>query len=159
MKYFTNRWATGQLSDIEFEKVIPSYWEHIARLKLPAEIQQLAEFNSHDGILLEAIHDAESKELILKLRSGDLQVGYIDAELRFSKVVISAGVLTTFYDVGKANQIELIYDEVDRSELGYFEYRLLFSNLVEANFTFDSVSISVTPVADRDSLPLKPGDS
>jgi hypothetical protein len=151
MNFFTRQWLSGQLPDTEYEKVVPSYWEHIKRLDLPVEIQQLVELNTHDGIILEAIHDADHEEFILKLRCGDRYAGYFDAELSFSKVAISQEDLTTLNEVGKANNIELIYDEVDRSELGCLEYRLLFSNLVEAKFMFEQVSISVNPVADRDS--------
>ena len=89
MKYFTRAWATGGLTDEEYETVKPSYWRHFDRIKesLPEELATFAtKISMHDGLIRRVLVDREADTLALEMLCGDLQVGYFDLDLVYGQV-------------------------------------------------------------------------
>lgn len=93
MKYFTEPWHRGELSDKKYYAVIKDYQQYLVRLLpyLPPDVQTLATgISLHDGLLWQIMADQEQSSLQLSLRRGDLQIGYFDLTLHYSQVIFSA---------------------------------------------------------------------
>jgi hypothetical protein len=58
MQFFTREWATGELTDDQYEAAFLRYSGHLDRLKLPASVLTLAECPIHDG-LVERVHEVQ----------------------------------------------------------------------------------------------------
>ena len=107
MKYFTRAWATGGLTDADYETVLPSYWRHFDRIKgsLPAPLVTFAtKLSIHDGLIRRVVVDQEADTLALELLCGDLQIGYFDLDLVYGHV--DWGVLDLVALARRANDRE-----------------------------------------------------
>lgn len=148
MRFFTREWINGELEDEAADTVVLAYRRHLEALGLPNTIKKLAELNSHDGYVLDVELEASENSLRIRLRCGDLQVGYFDAELTFKNVKMSPTDLSTLAQAQRSAGFEILYDEVDR-EAGAFMYRLLFQPAGEVSIRFSDVAIVRMPVTDR----------
>lgn len=149
MKFFTRAWCNGELSNETAAAVPDDYFRYIASLRLPAMIAALAELNPHDAYILKVENQQEDSELTLRLRCGDLQKGYSDVILRFSRVCVDSATMETLRHALRPANVEVLYDEVDRSG-EFFEYRLLLHPGGEARIRFQQVSITRNPAANRE---------
>jgi hypothetical protein len=144
MKFFTAEWATGELSDEDYEAAIPAYAEHLSSLSLPVDLEPLAATNLHDAVV-EAI-ERHGDTLTLSLVTGDLQQGYSSTRIRYRG----------FEVIGDSKELEstdqepeIIYDEIDRLQDRYV-HRLLLSTYTHVEVTFDSVVVQTSPRATRE---------
>ena len=151
MKFFTRAWLNGEMSDEQFDAVPDSYWRYLTSLQLPPPIAALSEFNPHDAYVLELEYEPDYSTLKLRLRCGDLQVGYSDVVLAFSQVTVDPESLDTLRRALRPSEVEVLYEEVDRSD-DRFEYRLIFFPDGEASIQFHEVSITRRSVATREAI-------
>ncbi len=150
MKWFTREWTRGQLSDAEDDAVPALYAEHLDQIEdqLSAGARDLARnLNVHDG-RVKGWRQA-NKTIELDVVVGDLQAGYQRVLLTFegSKLVRP----TSLDDLGFGNlRTEILYDEVDVTDSGAFEYRLLVWPDGEIAIRFDSVVVTKSAAAAAD---------
>jgi hypothetical protein len=148
MKFFTRGWVDGDMTDEEADAVVRSYWRQIEALNLPPSVRDLADLNPHDAYILDVEHEPRSQTLRLRLRCGDLEIGYFDAVLDFSDVRIEAAHLALLVE-SRRPEAEVLYDEVDRVDGRVFEYRLLLHPEGEVAMRFGDVAVTRLPVAER----------
>jgi hypothetical protein len=130
LNYFTLKWLHSDTEDAD-HNVFEKYREHLAPL-LPqwsSDVQTLANCtNLHDGFVRELSGNRDKATLFLRLRCGDLRVGYFDLDLHYSGALFSPFDWTTLSAM-KAERIgrksEALYDEVDEED-GLFVHRILF---------------------------------
>jgi hypothetical protein len=137
------------MTDDEADTVPPAYQCHLQTLNLPPSVQDLSSLNPHDAHILDVQHEPSVHVLRLRLRCGDLQVGYFDALLIFSGVIIQSDHLARLIEAKRPAKFEILYDEVDRSRADRFEYRLLLDPAFEVEFQFTDIDIVRQPVMDR----------
>ena len=148
MKFFTRAWVNGEMTDEQAADIPEAYWRYLATLLLPTSIIALSKVNPHDAYLVALEHEPEHSRLTLRLRCGDLQRGYSDVTLAFSQVAVERATLDMLRRAVRPAQVEVLYDEVDRSGDG-FEYRLLLYPDDEVSIQFKDVNLVERPVADR----------
>ncbi|HLP85143.1 MAG TPA: hypothetical protein VK157_12400 [Phycisphaerales bacterium] len=151
MKFFTRDWCQGKMTDEEAEAVILRYQRHLDKLDLPASIRELASLNPHDACILDAQHEPREGTLRLRLRCGDLQIGYFDATLTFTQAGLTSVDAATLARARYPAKFDIIYDEVDKVAGDAFEYRLLLHPTGEVLIGFKHVTIVRRPVADREA--------
>lgn len=124
MNYFTTEWLHSDTDEHPAEK----YQEHLAPLlpQWPPDVQALAvRISLHDGLIRELSWDMEQATLFLRLRCGDLQVGYFDLDLHYSGVLFSLPALESLAALKTDKVGESLYDEMDEED-GLFVHRILF---------------------------------
>src|SRR4051812_14864216 len=102
------------MTDNQADAVAPAYHRHLEAINLPQSVRNLATLNPHDAYILDIDHDPPAATLRLRLRCGDLQVGYIDASLTFSQVTIAPDHLAILIQARRPAEFEILYDEIDR---------------------------------------------
>jgi len=112
MNFFTREWVHGNMTDEKADAVAPAYQRHLQAINLPQSVQDLANLNPHDAYILDIDHDPAAATL--RFRCGDLQVGYVDAELNFSGMTIPPDHLAMLIKAKRPAQFEVLYDEVVR---------------------------------------------
>ncbi len=151
MKFFTRAWVDGEMPEEQADAVFDSYLRYIASLRLPPTIVELSDFYPHDAYVLGLEYEPDDSTLKLRLRCGDLQIGYSDVALAFSQVTVDPESLDTLRHALRPSEVEVQYDEVDRSD-DRFEYRLIFFPDGEASIQFHEVSITRQSVATREAF-------
>lgn len=151
MKFFTRAWANGELSDEATQAIGPAYRDYLDSLNLSPHLRELADLNSHDGYILNVNYDEAANSLKLRLRCGDLQVGYFDATLVFADAVIPPNDVELLRQATRPNDAEILYDEVDVLGRNKFEYRMLLWPDGEAAIRFRDVSLNIQNVLTRES--------
>lgn len=149
MKFFTRDWCQGNMTDEEAEAVVLAYRRHLDNRDFPAAIRELAHLNPHDAYVLDVEHEPSKGTLRLRLRCGDLQSGYFDADLHFTHVSLTSTDAATLVRAKYPSEFEILYDEVDHIASERFEYRLLLDPTGEVTIGFHQVSVVRKPVADR----------
>jgi hypothetical protein len=148
MKFFTRAWTSGEMTEAEAAAVPEIYGRYVATLNLPPAIAALSQVNPHDAFVMDVEHQPEQSRLTLQLRCGDLQRGYFDVTLAFSQVVVDGTALDTLRRAVRPARVEVLYDEVDRSD-DCFEYRLLLYPDGEVSIRFRQVELTERPAANR----------
>ena len=146
MRFFTREWATGELTDEEYDAAFPAYASALAALDLPSDAARLAETDLHDGIL-ERLSSDDSR-LSLSFITGDLQQGYFSTLIVYSGCVPSTQALEKLRAFVGQPRIELLYSEVDRDGES-FMHRMLFSTYDDVEVRFTSVDTTQSGRADR----------
>ncbi len=139
MKFFTPEWATGELTDEEFESTEDRYSDYLSDLNLPAKVLSLAKADLHDG-LMERVHEAAGT-LTVTLVCGDLQRGYFETTITYEDPLAWGANVTLPQFAAKGSDLEVIEHEVDRLDSG-FVHRILFSSYEETEIAFSSASVS-----------------
>ena len=124
MNYFTLEWLHSDADEHPGKK----YREHLIPLlkQWPTPVRMLANSISlHDGLIRELSWDTQKATLFLRLRCGDLQVGYFDLDLRYSGVHFSPLNWGNLLAVSINKTSNALYDEVDEED-GRFVHRILF---------------------------------
>lgn len=148
MKFFTREWVNGEMADEATNSIVPSYFQHIETLHLPQSIKDLANLNTHDGYILDVKHVPTTATLRMRIRCGDLQVGYFDVKVTFLGATISLDHLATLVRAKRPAKTEILYDEVDR-EGGVYEYRQLLYPEREVSIGFSDVQVVRIPKPNR----------
>jgi hypothetical protein len=124
MNYFTPEWHRSDLDEHPGKK----YREHIVSMlrRWPPPVRWLANSVSlHDGHIREFSWNLNEATLFLRLRCGDLQVGYFDLDLHYSGVLFSPLDWGSLLTLNANNGSNALYDEMDE-EAGRFVHRILF---------------------------------
>lgn len=152
MNFFTRAWCTGHYDESAYDAVAPAYWRHIDAIadRLPPDLVAFHRTVSlHDG-LIRAVDDYSTPgTLDLRLRCGDLQVGYFNADLRYQDVAISPDDLGTLSSLARAQGVELLYDELDVRLDGRIEHSIIFWPAGEVTVGCSSLTIATRPVPSR----------
>lgn len=128
MKFFTLDAYDAWDEDGILLAAAAAYDRHLAALRgtVPDELLALAALPGvDDGLIVEVHHVRSLETLQLILRGGDLQVGYYDLVLQYEGVLLSPQTEWTLAKIAR-NEHDLAYHEVDRTESGGVEHRLLF---------------------------------
>jgi len=112
-------------------------------------MRDLASLEPHDAYIMEVEQEPLVGALRLRLRCGDLQVGYSDAVLSFDDVTTRPAHLAGLVEVKHPADFEILYDEIDRVDDNRFEYRFLLHPVGEVAFCFSGVRVFRTAVLDR----------
>ena len=93
MKYFTREWACGELSEAEYDSVLPRYNHDLAAsFKAGGPVRRFAgSIGLNDAFVDRVVFDRASASLRLLLTTGSLQVGYWHTELTYRGVTSVAG--------------------------------------------------------------------
>lgn len=137
MKYFTPE-ACDTFDEIEpFRKVNEQYRGHLTGLRgiLPEKVLELAEPSGmENALVVHVAHDRTRRSLRLVLRCGDVQIGYynlvltyVDAWLMPEHDVVLARIARTT-KTQRIFECDLAYQELDATEDGHIEHRLIFYN-------------------------------
>lgn len=125
MNYFTPEWLRSDIDEHPGRK----YQDHLASLlpHWPSDVQRLAAHISlHDGLIRELAWNTDEATLHLRLRYGDLQVGYFDLDLHYSGVLFSQLDWSSLLALSaNRRSSSALYDEVDE-DAGRFVHRILF---------------------------------
>lgn len=137
MKFFTPAWHSGEIDSEGPDTAFEDYRQYLAPLltHLPPAVQTLAGTNLHDGLLFHLVGDTSF--LGMTLRCGDLQVGYFDLALDYSRVLPSAEFTETLEELAPlpsrdaadhiARYSEALYDELD-VDGEWIIHRILFTS-------------------------------
>ena len=111
MKFFTAAWASGELDDAEFEKVVERYNEHLATIDPCSEVYRFATTVGLNDVYLDRIVvDSTAGSIELLLLTGDLQVGYWRTTLTYGSARITGGQ-TVLAQGLSSRPTEIWYDE------------------------------------------------
>jgi hypothetical protein len=149
MKYFTQHWHGGDMTDEESNAVVDAYTDYRASLlpKMSSAVQELATaINIHDGLVEMAVFDRAAQHLRLELLVGDLQQGYASIHLCYSSALFE---LATLREIVCDSESEALYDEIDVQPDGRFEHRVLFWPYREISISFSSLALTRVPRSDR----------
>jgi hypothetical protein len=150
MKFFTREWASGELSDDDFESAADRYTQHLRELNLPSNVRALAATNLHDGQVKSVLY--APRELLVSLMTGDLQRGYFETTISYGDPVTWGATITLLEFAAAGADIEALEHELDRLE-GRFVHSILFSSHEEAVITFSDVSVVHVPWDHRGGAP------
>ena len=139
MKFFTgdvyNSWYSAYEDDSTLKAAFQHYYQYLEGLEgiLPAHVLMLAQLPGvDDGLVVEVKHDRNQNVLVLTLRCGDLQMGYYDLVLQYEEADISSQDEQTLVRIARTtknnrrHESDLYFHEVDKTEDGRIEHRLLF---------------------------------
>jgi hypothetical protein len=155
MKYFTEAFAFGGLTDEQFFAAKEAYAARIEDIKsqLSPEMSELATstVNLHDGLIRHVALDRPARRLSLGLRCGDLQVGYFDVDLVYADVDLNLLNSAVLEAIATDPETELLYNEIDLESAGRFVHRIIFwpRPMREIEVVFRSLMVSIEPRHDR----------
>jgi hypothetical protein len=145
MKFFTEKWASGELTEKEAQQVPKRYEKHLEGIvpKLAFSVRALAfGISLHDGLIQNIQKRGSNLEITIIV--GDLQSGYQTLKLIYfsGKLLASKEIQKT---LKKKSAVEIIYDEIDLGPKTGFIHRMLTSALRHFEIQFSDLSISVKP--------------
>jgi hypothetical protein len=152
MRFFTRDWANGALPDDDADRVPELYAQHIAALRdrLPARVREfVAQVNLHDGLVRDLALDEQARTLHLRIRAGDQQVGYYDADLLYMDVTVNSHTVGILHKMRRDRRYELLCDELDIDERGHVLHRLMFWPEDEVTIEFRELSWRRIPRPER----------
>ncbi len=127
MRWFTRAWVDGDVTEEESERRTSAYEAHIAHLRSftgnGAE-QLLDAVNLHDALLRSWRYEP-GVELLLEVTIGDLQVGYEDVHLQYGGAEIDEATAQVLENLHDGEGGEMLYDEVDVTQDGRYEHRII----------------------------------
>lgn len=148
MRFLTAEWATGGLSDDEWESRWTAFQEH-QRTVLP-----LLSAGADHLVQDVNLHDAVPKgctvgdpTILLRFVAGDLQRGYEFVELTYSDAHLSGATVADVRDW--LTEAEVLYDEVDLDD-GRFVHRYLLGPGREFDLHFSGVELRRLPALPSD---------
>lgn len=153
MRFFTRAWCTGGLSEEAWERAPKEYASHLEQLMstLPVKVQAFArEVNLHDGLFREVVIDRFKSEVTLRLRCGDLQVGYFDLDVTYQGADLDSIDLAALRAAAEAPGTEILHDELDVHPSGRVIHSIIFSPEHEVSMTFDSMHYTQVARPSRD---------
>ena len=159
MKYFSQSWHAGDLSDSAVESAREAYWECILELvpRLPPDVRELAtSTNLHDALIRRVLFDRDRSILVVELRAGDNQNGYVDVDLRYEELSVPPIVIERLAAIADDPTSELLYDEVDERIANVYVHRLLFWPYREVELVFGRFSLLRRAVSGREIAPHFP---
>lgn len=123
-----------------------AYDRHLVTLRgvLPDHLLALAALPGvDDGLIVEVHHDRNTQALQLVLRCGGQPMGYYDLVLRYENIQLSPQTRWNLTRIARTtrndsrHEHDIAYHEVDRTDSGGVEHRLLFHPGVVVNLPCD----------------------
>ncbi len=160
MEYFTRAWATGELSDEEYEGVEARYRTYIETLDPASAVRRFATTVGLNDAYIDRV-DASLGDVRLRLLTGDQQRGYRHTEIIYRGARVSFGEPALKQAVEK-RPTEIWYDEFSESELKMLHRFLLVQadgdeDRGEFHIEFAAFDFQETP-ADKRELPAIESD-
>jgi len=151
MRFFTRGVRTGEL-EVDARQLQTSYEHYLSTLQppLPSDAMDLSRaVNLHDGLLRQYTVDQRARTIHLRIRAGDLQVGYFDVDLHYiDAAVVSASDAVLRRALGDRDY-ELLDDEFDAAGASAWVHRFLFQPDGEATISFRGLTWVQTRRRDR----------
>jgi hypothetical protein len=144
VKWFTREWASGQLSDEEWERRRQEYSDHLNAIghQLANGAEELiASLNLHDAQILS--DSAAGTSFYLRVVAGDLQRGYERISLLYENALVNRRISTSSGDTAS----EIVEDEVDLGPGDLFEHRLLLAPDGELAIQFQRLLVEREPAS------------
>jgi len=133
MKYFTRKWARGDLDEDTYNRVVSRYEEFLNTLDHSSTVWRFAKSISlNDAYLDRVAFDRPHGNLKLLLVTGDNQIGYWRTELSYAGAQIIEGE-EVLKQALAARPTEIWYDEFDRDERGMIHAFLIDPNLDQSS--------------------------
>ena len=148
MRWLSREWASGGLSEDEWERRNEDWAAHVARMAgLLGDGAELLieEINLHDARFL-SLREATDR-VSLRVVMGDLQRGYEFAELTYHDAVVFGSDLPT--EQLSEDDLLVGYDEVDSVD-GRYEHRMFFWPSGELGIRFGRLEVSRSPAKPSD---------
>jgi hypothetical protein len=156
VRFFKHNW----FDDPKDEARVPvKYQKYLRRISaaLPKQLRRFSrEVNVHDGLFRQVVLRPRQASLTIKLRCGDLQVGYQDVDIIFGGVVLPPQDRRQLRLVANRKRTEVLDDEVDIAKEGTFEYRFTCWPDGEVSIGFQGFSYRKTPVKGREFVAANP---
>lgn len=150
MRFLTAEWATGGLSDEEWDRRWLAFQEH-QRTVLPllgAGAEHLVQdVNLHDAVPKDCMVDEPTVEL--RFVAGDLRRGYEFVHISYSEAHVSGATVADVRRWLADPSAEILYDEVDVEE-GRFVHRYLVHPGREFDVRFSGVEVRRLPAQPSD---------
>ena len=159
MKFFTRKWAEGSCDENDSRMVPACYDEYLLGISnlLPRRVLDFVrEVNLHDGLFQGVVLAPHTSRLAMKIRCGDLHVGYFDVNLEYTKLALLDRMIQELDVVVNNAATEILYDEIDVFQDSVFEHRLLCDPTGELVIRFGSFSFSTSKVSNRKFTPVRP---
>lgn len=159
MRWFTDDWARGRMSDEQSERVVENYRAHLRQIAARATgtVEALARMDDpaldlSDG-LIDSVHiDTTAALITLRLVQGDVENGYRTLELRATDATLCAPSPQELADAMAHPQCEIWYWELEQHcRDSRFELHFLLWPSGEVALEFDSLHAFAEPRADRHS--------
>jgi hypothetical protein len=115
VKYFTRSWCTEDDSE-QVEYVRRAYAQRLDEIDeyLNPDLRTLARrISLHDCLFKGFGYDSSNDLIEIRLRCGDLQVGYFDLDLRYEEASLVGGYTPELAAVIHDPETQVLYDEVD----------------------------------------------
>lgn len=157
MEYFTRAWAVGELSDEEFETVLPAYQAYIDALDHDSTVWRFATTIGLNDAFVDRM-DAEAGDVRLRLLTGDLQRGYWHTELTYRNARVVHGQDALLRAV-ESRPTEIWYDEFSGTMPNMVHrFLLVQANGVEdrgeVHIEFTDFDFSESPAPNRELPPM-----
>jgi hypothetical protein len=147
VRYFTRGWASGELSDAEYESASASYWTRVAEItpRLPRDMaRMLRTIRLHDAIIEQAIWSSGRKLLQLSLVAVNARKQCVAVQLMYRGAMLGNGRIAALRRAALSRETELLYDEVDVDDEGVLSHRLLFAPCEEVSIEFRQFEMKVS---------------
>ena len=128
VRYLTRAWAEGRLPEAQITRALVAYRARLAEiaLHLPPDLLSLTEgLPLYDGRFKAVAYDPSTRRLKVRLRHGDLLVGYFDLELCYEEAEVIDSTVQEVARLADDPTVKLLYHEVDMIGQGQFEHRFL----------------------------------
>ncbi|PCI91631.1 hypothetical protein COB11_08285 [Candidatus Aerophobetes bacterium] len=157
MKYFTEDWHTGKLTDSQTNKSLKEYSQHLDTIynDLPFVLKALSRnLPLHDGRILSVCYHSSNRKLVLNGIFGDLEIGYFS--LRISYLELFSFESNYLEAIKEKPFLEILSDEIDITVDSQYLHRILFSSYDEIEIQFSSLSIELSEADSKDYKKQKP---
>lgn len=157
MEYFTRAWAIGELSDDEWDKVLPAYQAYIDTLDHNSAVWRFATTVGLNDAIFDRM-DIGSGDVRLQLLTGNLQRGYFHTAITYRNANVTIGQDALAQAVENPTT-EIWYDEFSGCTSGMVHRFLLVEtggteDRGEVHITFTSFEFCETPAPGRE-LPAR----
>ena len=140
------------MADEDANRVPELYANHLRTLRnrLPFRVRRfLEEINLHDGRVQDVAVDQVAHTLRLRIRAGDQQVGYYDADLLYLDATPEPQTVAVLEKMHREPGYDLLYDELDIVDSNQLVHRLMFFPEDEVSICFRDLSWQRTPRGNR----------
>ena len=154
MRFFTRAWCNGELTEEESDAVFGVYRRHLAAIAslVPSGVLELSQQSSlHDALFKTVQFDQINRQLFLRLRCGELQYGYYDLSLHYTGATVIDRTPYGLSGLVAVAGVEVLYHEIDVTEAGRFEQRMILWPSGEFAANCEHFAFSFVPVASRDA--------
>jgi hypothetical protein len=153
LRYFTRAWCRGECTDEEFDEAVAAYGRRLDEItiRLLPDLRALSRISLNDAWFKSVIIDRTTHRLVLRLRCGDIQIGYFDLLLHYDEATIRDGTLHGVENLPNVSGTEVLYDEVDELGPGRFEHRMILWPQGELAIQFAAFTLARVAVPSRES--------